>query len=88
MSTYSVSLDAQRRLTLPVGLVTEAGLDDAEDLVAYSEQGCIVISTRARLLSGVQEMFRDARGQDEVDPVEVLVAERARDAAVEADRRR
>ena len=85
-TTYPISLDARRRPTLPVELIAEAGLGEAEDLVAYSEQGRIVISTRARLLSSVQEMFRAARGQDESDPAEELVEERAREAAAEADR--
>ena len=83
-TVHLIGLDAQCRLRLPATLIAEAGLGDGEDLVAYTEQGCIVISTRARLLSSVQEMFRTARGQDEGDPADELVEERSREAAAEA----
>ena len=85
-TTYPISLDARRRPTLPAELIAEAGLGEGEDLVAYSEQGRIVISTRARLLASVQAMFRAARGQDESDQADELVEQRAREAAAEADR--
>lgn len=87
MSTsYPIRLDARRRPTLPSELIAEAGLGQDDDLVAYSEQGRIVISTRARLLSSVQEMFRAARAQDQVDPVQELLEDRARSAAAEGER--
>ena len=84
--SYPIRLDARRRPTLPSELIAEAGLDEGEDLIAYSEQGRIVISTRARLVSSVQEMFRAARQEDEPDPVRELLEQRARDASMEADR--
>ena len=83
-ASYPIVLDARRRPTLPAELLEEAGLSGASDLVAFSEPGRIVLSTRTALVGRVREMFvgtsAAASGREEL---EIL---RRRDVDREAER--
>ena len=76
-------LDARRRPTLPAELLAEAGLDPREELVAYAEEGRIVLSTRAALVARVQRVFAAAPALRDVDGAALLQALRDEDIAVE-----
>ena len=88
MTTYQVSLDKKRRLTLPTALLKDSGLAKAEDLVAYTDgAGRVVFAARSELLSHVQGVFRAARRNSQGgDPLEGLRASRAADAQREDSR--
>lgn len=82
--SYPITLDARRRPTLPAELLAESGLDPRDELVAYAEEGRIVLSTRAALLARVQDVFAAAPGLRDVDPAALLESLRASDREAEA----
>ncbi|CAA9412896.1 MAG: hypothetical protein AVDCRST_MAG35-1538 [uncultured Quadrisphaera sp.] len=85
-TTYPITLDARRRPTLPAELLAESGLDPRDELVAYAEEGRIVLSTRAALVARVQRVFGEASALRGVDGAALLQAQRAEDVAVEEAR--
>lgn len=82
--SYPIRLDARRRPTLPAELLAESGLDPRDELVAYAEEGRIVLSTRAALLTRVQDVFAAAPGLRDVDPAALLESLRTSDREAEA----
>lgn len=81
--TYPVGLDARRRPTLPAELLREAGLEAESELVAFADQGSIVLSSRRSLVQRAQAAFRDTGRSDQRASVE-LEALRRTDAARES----
>jgi len=74
-----VRLGRQGRLVIPAELRAELGVKPGDDLVAFVEDGRLIVQTREQTLRELWDMFADVEGS----LVDDLIAERRREAARE-----
>jgi AbrB family looped-hinge helix DNA binding protein len=79
----TVTINSQGRVVLPAHLRRELGLTPGSELIAYLEDGRIVLETREHALRRVQA-YVTSRVPAGVSLVGELIAERRADAAKEA----
>jgi len=83
-----VLVNPQGRVTIPAALRRELGIDPGTTVVAYVEEGRLVLERRAHLLARLQARVAEASaasGQTS-SVVEELLAERRAEAAAEDSR--
>jgi AbrB family looped-hinge helix DNA binding protein len=84
MTQADVFVNEQGRVTIPAQMRRELGLEPGSRLVAYVEDGRLVLEDRKHLLTRIQDTV--ARGASTTSsPVDELIAERRADAAREAE---
>lgn len=76
---YRVKIGPQGRIVVPVELRRELGIEPGDDLVAWVEDGKLVVQTRAETERELLAMFEGVEGSMS----EELIAERRREAARE-----
>jgi AbrB family looped-hinge helix DNA binding protein len=77
-----VRLGPQGRLVIPADLRAELGVKPGDDLVAFVEDGRLIVQTREQTMQELWDMFADVEGS----LVDDLIAERRREAALEDER--
>jgi AbrB family looped-hinge helix DNA binding protein len=86
MTQTVIAVNEQGRVVVPAGLRRELGLSSGTQLVAYVEDGRLILEPRAHLLRRMQREFREAGdAAGERNAVESLIAERRTDAQREAE---
>ncbi|MGI8576517.1 MAG: AbrB/MazE/SpoVT family DNA-binding domain-containing protein [Nocardioidaceae bacterium] len=85
MTSATVSISAQGRVSIPAPIRRELGLDPGTPLVTYIENGRVVLETRGHLIRRIQAAATDvlAVGESVVDE---LLADRRREAQAELQR--
>jgi bifunctional DNA-binding transcriptional regulator/antitoxin component of YhaV-PrlF toxin-antitoxin module len=84
METFTLKVDNQGRISIPAKLRKEAGMDGTTEVLAFLEDGGIVILTRDRALLQAQRMAREALGKRKGSVVDDFLAEKRREAEREA----
>lgn len=79
MTHATLAVNHQGRVTLPVGLRRELGIEPGSSVVAYVEDGRLIMEDRARLVARVQREAAVGRTSGE-SPVEALIADRRAEA--------
>jgi bifunctional DNA-binding transcriptional regulator/antitoxin component of YhaV-PrlF toxin-antitoxin module len=84
METFTLKVDHQGRISVPAKLRKEAGMDRTTEVLAFLEDGGIVILTRERALRQAQRMAREALGKRKGPVVDDFLARKRREAESEA----
>lgn len=89
MTHADVQVNPQGRVTIPAALRSALGFEPGMTVVAYAENGRLVLEHRAHLLERLQNdvlAAADRSGDAGGSVVDELIAERRADAAVEESR--
>ena len=84
MEQFTLKVDNQGRIAIPAKLRKEAGIDRDAEVLAFFEDGGIVIITRDEALAQAQRMARAALGSFKGSVVDEFLAGRRREAELEA----
>ncbi len=84
MEHFTIRVDNQGRIAIPAKLRKEAGLGRDAEVLAFFENGGIVIITREQALAQAQRMARAALGSFKGSVVDEFLAGRRREAEREA----
>jgi bifunctional DNA-binding transcriptional regulator/antitoxin component of YhaV-PrlF toxin-antitoxin module len=84
MDYFTIRVDNQGRIAIPAKLRKEAGMRRDTELLAFFEDGGIVIITREQALAQAQRMARAALGSFKGSVVDEFLAGRRREAEREA----
>ena len=84
MENFTVKVDNQGRIAIPAKLRKQAGMDRDTEVLAFFEDGGIVIITREQALAQAQRMARAALGSFKGSVVDEFLAGRRREAEREA----
>lgn len=79
---HRVKLGPQGRLVVPVELRRELGIEPGDQLVAFVENGKLIVQTRDETMRELLAMFEDVEGSMS----EELIRERREEARREAER--
>jgi bifunctional DNA-binding transcriptional regulator/antitoxin component of YhaV-PrlF toxin-antitoxin module len=84
MENFTVKVDNQGRIAIPAKLRKQAGMDRDTEVLAFFEDGGIVIITREQALAQAQRTARAALGAFKGSVVDEFLAGRRREAEREA----
>lgn len=85
MTSTTVNMSAQGRVSIPAPIRRELGLDPGTPLVTYVEDGRVVLETREHLIRRIQASATADRPVGE-SVVDELLADRRREAQAEQQR--
>jgi bifunctional DNA-binding transcriptional regulator/antitoxin component of YhaV-PrlF toxin-antitoxin module len=77
--TLTCKADSRGRLSLPARLRKQAGIGPDSEVLAFFEDGGVVVLTREAALAQVQRMAQEARGDHRGSIVESFLIERRRE---------
>ena len=88
MTRTELRVNAQGRVTIPAPLRNELGFGPGIAVVAYVEDGRLVLEQRAHVLERLQNevLAADAQSSSHVSAVDELIADRRAEAAREGTR--
>jgi bifunctional DNA-binding transcriptional regulator/antitoxin component of YhaV-PrlF toxin-antitoxin module len=84
MKQFTIRVDNQGRIAIPAKLRKEAAMEPDVEVLAFFEDGGIVIITREQALAQAQRMARAALGPSQGSVVDDFLAGRRREAKREA----
>lgn len=80
MECFTIKIDNQGRIAVPAKLRKKAGMDRDTEVLAFYEDGGIVIITRDEALAQAQRMARAALGSFKGSVVDEFLAGRSQEA--------
>jgi bifunctional DNA-binding transcriptional regulator/antitoxin component of YhaV-PrlF toxin-antitoxin module len=84
MEQFTIKVDNQGRIAIPAKLRKQAGMGRDAEVLAFLEDGGIVIITREQALAQAQRMARAALGSFKGSVVDEFLAGRRREAERDA----
>ncbi len=85
MTSHELRIGPQGRIVIPAAVRHELGLNPGDIVVAYSEPGRLVITTRGASLRGLRRQAADARPAGASSLVDELLADRRAEVGRETD---
>jgi len=83
MSSHELRIGPQGRIVIPAAVRHELDLNPGDAVVAYAEEGRLVIATRDAVLRRLRRQVADARAAGAPSPVDELLADRRAEVARE-----